>query len=64
LAFFNVKIAEIQPDRRVARRYVVDCAARLVMPGGDRDHGFPALGGPGALLQGDMDFRIALRPSV
>lgn len=37
MAFFNVKTAEVQPDRRVARRYVVDCAARLIMSGGDRD---------------------------
>lgn len=37
LAFFNVRTAEVQPDRRVARRYVVDCPARLTMSGGDRD---------------------------
>lgn len=37
MAFFNVKTAEVQPDRRIARRYVVDCAARLKLSGGDRD---------------------------
>jgi hypothetical protein len=51
LAFFNVKIAEIQPDRRVARRYVVDCAARLVMPGGDREGRLSDLSEHGARLE-------------
>lgn len=37
LAFFNVKTAEVQPDRRVARRYIVDCPARLKLSGGGRD---------------------------
>lgn len=37
LAFFNVKNAEVQPDRRVARRYVVDCPAKLALSGGDRE---------------------------
>jgi len=37
LAFFNVKTAEVQPDRRVARRFIVDCPARLVLSGGNRD---------------------------
>lgn len=37
MAFFNVKIAEVQPDRRVSRRFVVDCSARLTLSGGVRD---------------------------
>lgn len=36
MAFFNVRTAEVQPDRRVARRYVVDCPARFTMAGGER----------------------------
>jgi hypothetical protein len=38
LAFFNVKSADVQSDRRVARRYVIDCPARLSLAGGAR-HG-------------------------
>lgn len=37
MAFFNIKTAEVQSDRRVARRFVVDCAARLTLSGGNRD---------------------------
>ena len=70
LAFFNVRTAEIQPDRRVARRYVVDCPARFTMAGGDREgrlvdlsqHGVrletaspPPLGTSGFLRWGDED---------
>lgn len=51
LAFFNVKTAEVQPDRRVARRYVVDCPARLVMSGGDRDGRLTDLSEHGARLE-------------
>lgn len=51
MAFFNVKTAEIQPDRRVARRYVVDCPARLTTPGGDRDGRLVDLSEHGAKLE-------------
>lgn len=37
MAFFNVRTAEVQPDRRLARRYIVDCPARFTMAGGIRD---------------------------
>jgi hypothetical protein len=51
LAFFNVKTAEVQPDRRVARRYVVDCPARLKMSGGDRNGRLTDLSEHGARLE-------------
>lgn len=51
MAFFNVKTAEVQPDRRVARRYVVDCAARLILSGGDRDGRLTDLSEHGAKLE-------------
>lgn len=37
MAFFNVKTAEVQPDRRIARRFIVECPARLTLSGGVRD---------------------------
>lgn len=51
MAFFNVKTAEVQRDRRVARRYVVDCPARLVMAGGDREGRLSDLSEHGARLE-------------
>lgn len=51
MAFFNVKAAEVQPDRRVARRYVVDCPARLTMAGGDKDGRLTDLSEHGAQLE-------------
>lgn len=51
MAFFNVKTAEVQPDRRVARRYIVDCPARLVMAGGDREGRLSDLSEHGARLE-------------
>lgn len=51
MAFFNVKSAEVQPDRRVARRFIVDCPARLVMAGGDRDGHLTDLSEHGARLE-------------
>jgi hypothetical protein len=51
LAFFNVKTAEIQADRRVARRYVVDCCARFAMAGGDREGRLTDLSQHGARLE-------------
>lgn len=36
MAFFNINTAALQSDRRVARRYLVDCPARLAMAGGER----------------------------
>ena len=51
MAFFNVKNAEIQSDRRVARRYVVNCPARFVMAGGDREGRLTDLSEHGARLE-------------
>ena len=51
LAFFNVRTAEVQADRRVARRYVVDCPARLKLSGGDRDGRLTDLSEHGAKLE-------------
>ncbi len=51
MAFFNVRTAEIQPDRRVARRYIVDCPARFIMSGGDRDGRLTDLSEHGARLE-------------
>ena len=51
MAFFNVKNAEVQSDRRVARRYVVDCPARFTMAGGDRDGRLSDLSEHGARLE-------------
>lgn len=53
MAFFNVKTAEVQKDRRVARRYIVDCAARLVMAGGDREGRLSDLSEHGARFETD-----------
>lgn len=36
MAFFNVRRADIEPDRRVARRQVVDCPGSFAMAGGVR----------------------------
>lgn len=36
MAFFNVKTAKVQPDRRVARRYIVDSPARFSTASGER----------------------------
>lgn len=51
MAFFNVKMAEVQADRRVARRYVVDCPARLAMSGGERGGRLSDLSVHGARLE-------------
>lgn len=51
MAFFNVKTAEVQPDRRVARRYIVDCMARFTMAGGTRDGRMIDLSEHGAKLE-------------
>jgi hypothetical protein len=58
LAFFNVRTAEVQSDRRVARRYVVDCPARLAMAGGDREGRLSDLSEHGAR------FETAAAPAV
>lgn len=54
MAFFNVKTAEVQPDRRIARRYVVDCPARLKLSGGDRDGRLTDLSEHGARLETEL----------
>lgn len=51
MAFFNVKTAEVQKDRRIARRFIVDCPARLTMSGGDRDGRLTDLSEHGARLE-------------
>lgn len=51
MAFFNVKTAEVQPDRRVARRCIVNCPARLILSGGDRDGRLTDLSEHGAKLE-------------
>lgn len=50
MAFFNIHSAAVQADRRVARRYLVDCPARLVMSGGDRTGRLSDLSEHGARL--------------
>lgn len=50
MAFFNVRAAEVQPDRRLARRYIVDAPARLALAGGDRDGRLTDLSEHGARL--------------
>lgn len=37
MAFLNVRTPAVQAERRVARRYVVDCPVRFTMAGGDRE---------------------------
>ena len=51
MAFFNIHTAAVQPDRRVARRYVVDCPARMAMAGGERDGRLTDLSESGARLE-------------
>lgn len=51
LAFLNIRTAAVEPDRRVARRYRVDCPARMVMSGGDRDGRLSDLSEHGARLE-------------
>lgn len=51
MAFLNVHTAAVQPDRRVARRYLVDCPARLAMAGGERDGRLSDLSEHGARLE-------------
>jgi hypothetical protein len=51
LAFLNIHNAAVQPDRRVARRYLVDCPARMVMSGGGRDGRLSDLSEHGARLE-------------
>lgn len=53
MAFFNVSSAEVQADRRVARRYVVDCAARFTMAAGDRDGRMTDLSQHGARFEAE-----------
>jgi hypothetical protein len=50
LAFLNVHNAAMQPDRRVARRHLVDCPARLAIAGGERDGRLSDLSEHGARL--------------
>lgn len=50
LAFLNIQTAAVQPDRRIARRYLVDCPARMVMAGGDREGRLSDLSEHGARL--------------
>ena len=50
MAFLNIHNAAVQPDRRVARRYLVDCAARMVMSGGEREGRLSDLSENGARL--------------
>lgn len=54
LAFLNVRTAAVQPDRRVARRYLVDCPARMVLSGGERDGRLSDLSEHGARLDTDQ----------
>lgn len=51
MAFLNVHPAAVQPDRRVARRYLVDCPARLAIAGGERDGRLSDLSEHGARLE-------------
>lgn len=51
MAFFNVRTAEVQADRRVARRYIVDCPARFKLAGGDRAGRLSDLSEHGARLE-------------
>lgn len=51
MAFLNVHTAAVQPDRRVARRYLVECPARLAMAGGERDGRLSDLSEHGARLE-------------
>lgn len=50
MAFLNIHTAAVLPDRRVARRYLVDCPARMVMSGGERDGRLSDLSEHGARL--------------
>lgn len=50
MAFLNVHTAAVQPDRRVARRYLVDCPARLAIAGGERGGKLSDLSEHGAKL--------------
>lgn len=54
MAFLNIRTAAVQPDRRVARRYLVDCPARMVMSGGDRDGRLSDLSEHGARLEAEQ----------
>lgn len=51
MAFFNVRSADVQSDRRVARRHVVDCSARFAMAGGIREGTLVDLSEHGAKFQ-------------
>lgn len=51
MAFLNIHTAVTQPDRRVARRYLVDCPARMVTSGGERDGRLSDLSQHGARLE-------------
>lgn len=43
-------MAAAQPERRTVKRWIVDCEARLKMPGGDRDGWLSDLSSVGARL--------------
>ena len=51
MAFLNIHTAAVQPDRRIARRYLVDCPARLALAGGERDGRLSDLSEHGARLE-------------
>lgn len=51
MAFLNIHTAAVLPDRRVARRYLVDCPARMVLSGGERDGRLSDLSEHGARLE-------------
>ena len=50
MAFLNIHTAAVQPDRRIARRYLVDCPARLALAGGERGGQLSDLSEHGARL--------------
>jgi hypothetical protein len=45
-------LAAAQPERRMVKRWVVDCQARLSMPGGERDGRLSDLSAAGARFEG------------
>lgn len=51
MAFFKVRTADVQADRRVTRRFVVECPARLSLAGGDREGRISDLSEHGARLE-------------
>lgn len=51
MALSSARFAEPQRDRRVSRRYVVECPARFIMGGGDRVGTLSDLSEHGAQLE-------------